>query len=58
MMLSISHKSIKVEGEDRIYVSTDKTIINPEIDHTVEIGLILLLIEVEETLTETIDQIL
>ena len=57
-MLSICHKSIKVEGEDRIDVITDKAIINPAVDHTVEIGLIILFIEVEETLTETIDQIL
>ena len=52
-MLSISHKSIKVEGEDRIDVITDKIIINPEIDCAVE-----RYIEVEETLTETIDHIL
>ena len=37
-------------------MNTDITIINPEIDHTVEIG--ILLIEVEETLMETIDQII
>ena len=55
MKLSKSHKSIKVEGEDRIGVNTDKTIINPDIDHTVEIG--ILLIEVEDTLREIIDQI-
>ena len=53
----MSHKSIRVEGEDRIDMTTDKIIINPEIDHTVEIGIILL-IEVEDTLTETIDTIL
>ena len=53
-MLSISHKSIKGEREDRIDVNTDKTIINLEIDHTVEIGILL----IEETLTELIDKIL
>ena len=56
MKLNISHRSIKVEGEDRIDMNTDKIIINPEIDNTVKIG--MLPIEVEETLTETIDQIL
>ena len=50
--------SIKVEGEERIDMIRDKTIINAEIDHTVETGLIIFLTEVEETLTETIDQIL
>ena len=53
MKLSISHKSIKVEVEDRINVTTDNTIIKPEIGHTVEIGIHL--IEAEETLTEIID---
>ena len=55
MKLSTSHKSIKVEGEDRIDTTTDKIIINPEINHTVDIG--ILLIEMEETLSETTDQI-
>ena len=56
MTLSISHTTIKVEREDRFDVNTDKTIIIPEIDFTVEIGMFL--IEVEEILTEIIDQIL
>ena len=56
MKLSTSHKSIKVEGEHRIDVTTDKIIINPEIDHTLGIGIIL--IETEGTLTETTDQII
>ena len=37
-------------------MSIDKTIINPEIDHKVEIG--TLPIEAEETMKETIDQII
>ena len=56
MKLSTCHKSIKVEGEGRINVTTDKTTIKPEIGHTVEIGIHL--IEAEETLTEIIDQII
>ena len=56
MKLSISHKSIKVEGENRIDVNTDYIIINPEIDHTVKKGIFLT--GVEGTLTEIIDQIL
>ena len=38
--LSISHKFTKVEGKDRIDVITDKTIINPDINHTVGIGIL------------------
>ena len=39
MRLNKSHKFIKVEVEDRIDMTTDKTIIKPEIGHTVEIGI-------------------
>ena len=56
MRLNISHKFIKVEGEDRIDVSTDKTIINPEIDCTAKIE--ILPIEAEETMIKAIDQII
>ena len=56
MKLSTSHKSTKVEGEDRIDVSTDKTTIKPEIGHTVEKGIHC--IEAEEILTEIRDQII
>ena len=55
MRLNTSQKSFKVEGEDRIDVSIDKTIIKPGIGHTVEIE--ILPIEAEETMTETRDQI-
>ena len=44
------------EREERIDMNTDKTIIDPEVDHMVEIEIHL--IEVEDTLTETTDQIL
>ena len=47
-------KSIKVEGEDRIDVTTDKIVINPGIDHMVGMETA---IEAEGTMTETIDQI-
>ena len=50
MRLSTSHKSIKVEGEDGIDVTTDKMTIKPEIGHTGEIGIHL--IEAEEIMTE------
>ena len=56
MRLNTSHKFIKLEEEDRIDVITDKTTIKPEIGHTVEIGIHL--IEAEETLTGTLDQII
>ena len=56
MRLNTSHKFIKVEGEDRIDVTTDKTTIKPEMDHTVEIGIHL--IEAEEILTDILDQII
>ena len=47
--LNTSHKSIKVEGEDKIDVTTGPTTIKPEIGHTVEIGIHL--IEAEEIMT-------
>ena len=56
MRLNTSHTCIKVGGEDRVDVSTDKTIINPAIGHTVEIEIHP--IEAEVTMTETIDQII
>ena len=56
MTLSTSHKSIKVEGEDRISMTTDKTTIKSEIGHTVEIGIHL--VEAEKILTEILDQII
>ena len=54
MRPNTSHKSIKVEGEDRIDVTIDITTIKPETGHTVEIGMFL--IEEEEILTEILDQ--
>ena len=56
MRLNTSHKFIKVEGEDRIDLTTVKTIIEPEIGHTIEIGIYP--IEAEEIMTETLDQII
>ena len=53
---STNQKFIKVKGEDRKNVTTDKTTIKLEIGHTVEIGIHL--IEAEEILTEIIYQII
>ena len=55
MRLDISHKSIKVEKEDKIDVNTDKTIISPEIGYTV--GIETCLIEGEEIMIGPIDLI-
>ena len=54
MRLNTSHRSIKVEGEDKVDMTIDKTTIKPEICHTVEIGMHL--IEAEEIMTEILDQ--
>ena len=54
MRLNRSHRSIKVEGEDKIDVTKGPTTTKPEIDHTVGIGMHL--IEVEEIMTEILDQ--
>ena len=54
MRLNTIHKSIKVEGEGNIDVTTSQTTIKPEIGHIVEIGIHL--IEAEEILTEILDQ--
>ena len=63
MRLNISHRFIKAEKENKIDVNTDKTIIGPEIGHTVGIkkcligagetmiGPIDLIIEVEQEIT-------
>ena len=58
MRPSTSHKSIKVEGEVKVDLTTDQMIINPEIDHTAEIVIGIPPIEAEETMTEFIDQII
>ena len=57
MRPNTSHKPIKVGEGDIIDVSTDKTIINPEIDHTAEIEIGILPIKAEETMIVVIDQI-
>ena len=54
MRLNTSHRSIKVEGEDKTDATTDRTTIKPEIGHTVEIGMHL--IEAEEIMMEILDQ--
>ena len=54
MRLNTSHKSIKIEGEDKIDVTTGPTIIKPEIGHIVEIGIHP--IEAEEIMTEILEQ--
>ena len=56
MRLNISHKFNKTDEEDKIDVNTDKTIISPEIGHTV--GIKTCPIEAEEIIIGTIDQII
>ena len=56
MKLNISHKFTKAEEEDKIDMNTDKTIISPEIGHTV--GIDTSLIEAKEIMIGPIDLII
>ena len=56
MRLNISHKFIKVEREDRIDMNINKTIISPEVGHTMGTGTHPT--EVEEIMIEITDQII